>query len=148
MPGENVELYIPRILGNVTREHIIETFRYLDIGDVKHLDMHKKINQNGYAYSFVFITMKLHESKPANDLIKALLIKGETNIFYNLQKNLYWVVKNHVSKENRKNAKSTTSVTRVDRHAFVPSVFTEEEKEMMSREFDEIIKEINCSVCF
>jgi len=140
-------VYIPRILGNVTRERIIEVFDYLDIGNVEFLDMHKKTNQNGYAYSFAFITLELYDTKPAKDIRNILLQNGETNLMYNLEKGLYWVVKSHLDKENRKNASSPTSVTMTQEKSFFTSIFTEEDKIEMSKEFDDIAREINFEMC-
>lgn len=138
-----LNLYIPRILGNVTRDFIIETFHYLDIGAIEYLDMHKKTNQNGYLYSFAFVTLKLYDTKPARDITNALSKYGYTNLVYNLEKSQYWVVKSHVDKENRKNASSPTSVTMMDDRSSFSSIFTEEDKIEMSKEFDDITREIN-----
>jgi hypothetical protein len=145
--GKSLNVYIPRILGNVTRERLIDVFRYLDIGNVEFLDMHKKTNQNGYAYSFAFITLNLYDTKPAKDIRNVLLQNGETNLMYNLEKGLYWVVKSHVDKENRKNASSPTSVTSIQEKSFFTSIFTEEDKIEMSKEFDDIAREINFEMC-
>jgi hypothetical protein len=109
--------------------------------------MHKKTNQNGYLYSFAFITVKLYETKPARDITRVLLQYGETNIMYNLEKSQYWVVKSHVDKENRKNASSPTSMTMMDDRSSLSSIFTEEDKIEMSKEFDEITREINFELC-
>jgi hypothetical protein len=145
--GKSLNVYIPRILGNVTRGRIVDVFYYLDIGDVAYLDMHKKTNQNGYAYSFAFITLDLYDTKPAKDIRNVLLQNGETNIMYNLEKGLYWVVKSHLDKENRKNASLPTSVTRIQENSFFTSIFTEEDKIQMSKEFDDIAREINFEMC-
>jgi hypothetical protein len=145
MCGEKIELYIPRILGNVTRERIADVFRYLDVGNVEYLDMHRKTNENGYSYSFAFLTLNLYDTKPARDLTNVIKTAGETTIVYNLEKNLYWVVKAHLNKENRKNASSPTSLTRVGK-PFFPSVFTEEDKQQMLNEFDEISREIDFGI--
>ena len=142
-----LNLYIPRILGNITRDFIIDTFHYIDIGAIEYLNMHKKTNQNGYLYSFAFITVKLYETKPARDITRVLLQYGETNIMYNLEKSQYWVVKSHVDKENRKNASSPTSMTMMDDRSSLSSIFTEEDKIEMSKEFDEITREINFELC-
>jgi len=144
---KSLSVYIPRILGNVTREYMIDTFRYLDIGAVEFLDMHKKTNQNGYAYSFAFITLKLYDTKPAKDIRNVLSQTGETTIMYNLEKGLYWVVKAHIDKEIRKNASSPTSVTAAQDRSFFTSIFTEEDKIQMSKEFDDIAREINFEIC-
>ena len=142
-----LNLYIPRILGNVTRDFIIDSFYYLDIGAVEYLDMHKKTNQNGYLYSFAFITLKLYETKPARDIRHVLSQYGETNIVYNLEKGQYWVVKSHIDKENRKNAPSPTSVTSTQNKSCFTTIFTEEDKIEMSKEFDDIAREINFELC-
>ena len=48
----SMEIYIPRILGNITRNYIKSRFLDLNLGTIIDIDMYKKINENGYHYYF------------------------------------------------------------------------------------------------
>ena len=47
----NIEVYIPRILGSVTKAEIIDTFKSMNIGHVTNLDLHFKVNENSIKFS-------------------------------------------------------------------------------------------------
>jgi hypothetical protein len=55
----SIEIFIPRILGTISKNAVINTFKELRIGNITNIDMHKKINENNNAYSFAFISIDL-----------------------------------------------------------------------------------------
>jgi hypothetical protein len=63
MSSNIINLYIPRILGNIKRNTIVNTFSNMNIGDIFYIDMYKKMNENNNPYYFAFISIKLYDNK-------------------------------------------------------------------------------------
>ena len=53
-----IDIYIPRILGDVSNNIVKNAFYNLNIGKVIELDMHRKKNENGYYYFFAFLKVE------------------------------------------------------------------------------------------
>ena len=99
--SNTISIYIPRILGNVKRQDIVDSFHNLDIGKVNYLDMHKKINDNRRAYYFAFITIELYASSSAAQLLQKLNTHGIDRLVYDEESNNYWEIKKYISRELR-----------------------------------------------
>jgi hypothetical protein len=97
----NVSIYIPRILGNITRAFIVSTFHNLDIGKVYYLDMHKKINDKKRVYYFAFLSVELYDSQSAQMMTRLLNKNGITKMVYDEESNHYWEIKKYVSRALR-----------------------------------------------
>jgi len=148
MASNIINLYIPRILGNVKRSRIVNTFSNMKIGDIFYIDMYKKFNENNNPYYFAFISIKLYDSLIAEDLEKTLNEKGVTRLIYDYDKNHYWEVKKHIDRSLRQpRIPSPTSVTSFDfenlqNSQFVNTIFTKKDKDDLEKEYEELENEI------
>ena len=77
-----LSIYIPRMLGTITKEIITDTFDSLHIGNVSYIDMHKRVNENNNSYYFAFITLELYDTDSAKNITKILNRDGITRITY------------------------------------------------------------------
>ena len=97
----SIEIFIPRILGTITKNAVINTFKELRIGNITSIDMHKKINENNNAYSFAFISIDLYNNEYTKTFKHILDTKEYTRITYDYHKNQYWEIKKHILPEFR-----------------------------------------------
>tara|TARA_B100000900_G_scaffold152804_3_gene129773 strand:- start:5975 stop:6445 length:471 start_codon:yes stop_codon:yes gene_type:complete len=104
-----IDIYIPRILGNVKENDVKEAFINLNIGLIMDIDMHRKRNENGYYYYFAFIKLYLYETNEAERLYDILEQKGIMHLVYDEEAFQYWEVKKHIPK-NMRNKKSQNIV--------------------------------------
>ena len=96
-----VELYIPRILGSIHREYIIDAFERMNIGNVIDLDLHRKVNENRNTYYFAFVKLQLYTSFPAANLLVELRHSPMVKLIHDRDTLQYWEVKNHIVKSER-----------------------------------------------
>lgn len=161
MSSNIINIYIPRILGSVKRNTIINTFSYMNIGDIFYIDMYKKMNENKNPYYFAFISLKLYDSKSAQELEETLNEKGVTRITYDKSKNHYWEVKKHIDRSLRGRVPSPTSVTAVEffdneygnekinkKTDILRTSFTKQDRDDLEKEYEELEREINLVVKF
>jgi hypothetical protein len=168
MSSNIINLYIPRILGNIKQNKIISLFKNMSIGDIFYIDMYKKMNENNNLYSFAFISIKLYDNKIAKDLEKTLNTTGVTRITYDYEKNHYWEVKKHIDRSKRGvRIPSPTSVSTVDyfgndyendcdnksnrkiqKSQLLDTVFTKKDKDDLEKEYEELEKEITLFLDF
>ncbi len=94
----NIEIYIPRILGNVSRTNITWAFNNLNIGNTAKTDMHRKVNENGNRCTIAIIRLELYNTG-ADERLKTLLnARGVMHLVYDEEAFQYWEVKQHVPK--------------------------------------------------
>ena len=124
-----LQIYIPRILGNIHNTQIIEQFNTMNIGKIVNIDMHKKINENGYPYSFAFIKLQLYESRNATIFKNNLEQLNNFQLFYDEEAGKYLEIKKHISRKDRNNMINNLS-------------FWEKIKYDMIFEYEELQKEI------
>lgn len=96
-----VEVYIPRILGSIRREYIIEAFERMNIGNVIDLDLHRKINENRNTYYFAFVKLQLYTSFPAANLLFELRHSSSVKLIHDRDTLQYWDIKTHLVKSER-----------------------------------------------
>lgn len=123
------KIYIPRILGNVSNNEIIEQFHYMNIGKITYIDMHKKINENGYPYYFAFIHIQYYETKQANYFQDNLEQLNKFQLFYDEEAGNYWEIKKHISRKERQTCVGLLNLW-------------EQDKNNMILEYEELQKEI------
>jgi hypothetical protein len=167
MSSNIINLYIPRILGNIKQNKIISLFKNMSIGDIFYIDMYKKMNENNNLYSFAFISIKLYDNKIAKDLEKTLNKNGVTRITYDYEKNHYWEVKKHIDRSKRgSRIPSPTSVSTIEffrndceiecnnkiqksqKSQLLDTVFTKKDKDDLEKEYEELEKEITLFLDF
>jgi len=98
-----IQIYIPRILGSVTKSEILSVFRRMDIGDVTDIDMKYKINENNNRYYYAFISIKLYATQQATKFKNNVREYGMIRLLYDEEAAQYWEVKHHVDRNKRVN---------------------------------------------
>jgi len=107
-----LDIYIPRILGNVRESDIKKAFNNLKIGYILDIDMHRKRNENEYYYYFAFIKLELYETHEAERLCNILEQKGIMHLVYDEEAFQYWEVKKHIPKSMRNKETSQNIVNK------------------------------------
>ena len=96
-----LNIYIPRMLSDVTKQTVIDAFHSQHIGTAFYIDMHYKVNQRQNAYYFAFITLSLYDTDEAKQLVKTLDNFGSMKVVYDPEAFQYWEVKKHVDRNER-----------------------------------------------
>ena len=109
MNSNVIDIYIPRILGDVSNKIVKNAFYNLNIGNVIELDMHRKRNENGYHYFFAFLKVELLDSEDANRMCTLLEERGIMHLVYDEEATQYWEIKKHVPKSERKKVLDTVN---------------------------------------
>lgn len=138
MNNQILEIYIPRMLGNVSQTVVKNSFHNLKIGRVFYIDMYKKINENGYPYYFAFIKLSLYDSNFANLVKNRVKTKKIMHLVYDKENNQYWELKEHIPREKRENNNYNLKKN---------SFYDETEKQRMIQEFEQLEKEIFSLCC-
>ena len=138
MNNQILEIYIPRMLGNVSQTLVKNSFHNLKIGRVFYIDMYKKINENGYPYYFAFIKLSLYDSNFANLVKNRVKTKKIMHLVYDKENNQYWELKQHIPREKRENNNYNLKNN---------SFYDETEKQRMIQEFEQLEKEIFSFCC-
>lgn len=138
MNNQILEVYIPRMLGNVSQTVVKNSFHNLKIGRVFYIDMYKKINENGYPYYFAFIKLSLYDSNFANLVKNRVKTKKIMHLVYDKENNQYWELKEHIPREKRENNNYNLKKN---------SFYDETEKQRMIQEFEQLEKEIFSLCC-
>ena len=97
-----VNVHIPRILGNMSRQTIVKKFNELELGRVFYIDMHKKVNENSNVYYFAFLSIQMYETTHAKNLLETLETEGLAKVVYDTKMNKYWEVKKFVDRATRR----------------------------------------------
>ena len=77
-----IDIYIPRILGSVTKPEILSVFPRMDIGEVTKVDMKHKVNERKNEYYYAFITIKLYSTDRATNFKKNVCGYGMIRLLY------------------------------------------------------------------
>ena len=138
MDNKFLDIYIPRMLGNITQKTIKESFHNLQIGKVFYIDMYKKINENGYPYYFAFLKLSLYDTSFAKVVEDRILKKKIMHLVYKESDNQYWELKQHIPRENREAKKENLTNT---------SFYNLQEKQRLLEEYEELEKKIFSLCC-
>jgi hypothetical protein len=71
----------------------------MDIGNVLYIDLHRRLNEMNYYYSFAFMTIELFDSEMARNILQKLNQYGRAHIPYDDRN--YWEIKYFIPKEKR-----------------------------------------------
>lgn len=163
-----IDIYIPRILGDVSNKVVKNAFYNLNIGKVIELDMHRKKNENGYHYFFAFLKVELLDSEDANRMCTLLEERGIMHLVYDEEATQYWEIKKHVPKSERKKVLDTVNclseiITANVKNLFEEATdcilplnqsgihtstgFTQQDRLDMMREYEELEREIYQLTC-
>ena len=136
---EFIDIYIPRILGTINQHYIRKSFHNLHVGNVTFIDMYRKINENGYPYSFAFITLELYDSKLAKLLKERISTRKIMHLIYDEGNSQYWEIKQHIPREHR--------CIQTNFNNTITPFYNDVEKERLLNEYEELEKEIFAFVC-
>jgi hypothetical protein len=78
---------------------IYQSFNEMNIGVVTYIDLHTRVNEMNYCYSFAFMTIQLFESEMARNILHKLNQYGRAHIPYDDRN--YWEIKYFIPKEKR-----------------------------------------------
>jgi len=96
-----IDIYIPRILGNLNITFIKNVFKTQEIGNIIYSDLFRKYNENNYPYYFGFLTVELFSSSQANGFMNKLFNMNSMRLIYDEEANHYWEVKKYIPREKR-----------------------------------------------
>ena len=119
-----LNIYIPRMLGTVTKKTIQDSFNALGIGRVDEMDMVYKINENRNAYYFAFIKISPYNT-PQSVALQTDLNKNKYIRFtYDEEAGQYWEIKKYIPRDQRglhRNTASNTNLLQSDNHRVITS---------------------------
>jgi hypothetical protein len=148
-----LNVYIPRMLGNINKKTVTDTFTELNIGNVFYIDMHKRVNENNNSYYFAFISLELYDTESAKNIKRILNRDGITRITYDTKNKQYWEVKQHIHREFRLKEKENdydvygSEMVTMPRSFEMSNLTKEEFHQEFYKDLDELLKEANL-VCF
>jgi hypothetical protein len=96
-----LNIYIPRLLGNINKKQIIDAFHYNNIGYASKLEMFKRCNNHNHIYYFGFIELELYDTTSATQLCDELNSKGKFNFIYDIESLNYWEIKKYIPRDQR-----------------------------------------------
>jgi hypothetical protein len=97
----SLNIYIPRMLGTVTKKTIQDSFNALGIGRVDEIDMVYKVNENRNAYYFAFIKISPYNT-PQSAALQTNLNKNKYIRFtYDEEAGQYWEIKKYIPRDQR-----------------------------------------------
>ena len=99
--SKTINIYIPRILGKIKENDMIEIFHNYGIGNITYIDMHNKINENKKPYSFAFLSLELYENDYANYIYYKIMYEEIFKFSYDENNDNYWELKKHIPIDKR-----------------------------------------------
>ena len=97
----SLNIYIPRMLGTVTKKTVQDSFNALGIGRVDEIDMVYKVNENRNAYYFAFIKISPYNT-PQSVALQTNLNKNKYIRFtYDEEAGQYWEIKKYIPRDQR-----------------------------------------------
>jgi len=96
-----LNIYIPRMLGSVTKKTIQDSFNALGIGRVDEIDMVYKVNENHNAYYFAFIKIAPYNTPQSAALQRNLNKHKYIRFTYDEEAGQYWEIKKYIPRDQR-----------------------------------------------
>lgn len=106
----SIQVYIPRILGSVTKTEIVDVFKRMDIGKVKYIDLVSKINEKKNKYHYAFITIELYSTVRSVNFKNSIHKHGMIRLLYDEEAAQYWEIKLKIERTERVNTIEYTHV--------------------------------------
>jgi hypothetical protein len=144
----SIDIYIPRILGDVSTSIVKKAFKMLQIGEVIDIDMHRKKNENGYFYFFAFIKLQLWQTEQAAQMITLLDERDIMHLVYDEEACQYWEVKKYVPRNKRplKDQIKDTCLNVINNINGIIGL-SEQDRIDLNNEYDELEREIYQLTC-
>jgi hypothetical protein len=118
----SLNIYIPRMLGSVTKKTVQDSFNALGIGRVDEIDMVYKVNENRNAYYFAFIKISPYNTPQSAALQRNLNKHKYIRFTYDEEAGQYWEIKKYIPRDQRGLPRDDVSVTR--QMSDTPRLFT------------------------
>ena len=134
-----MNIFIPRILSNVSKKLIKDTFKKMNIGNVTYIDMRKRLNESRNLYSFAFLSIELLDTPKSTEISDKININGSTQLYYDDQH--YWELKHYIPHEVRSPSRYLEIDELCTLLTKVPTSFSESERNTINNEFDELQQE-------
>ena len=96
-----LNIYIPRMLGTVTKKTVQDSFNALGIGRVDEIDMVYKVNENRNAYYFAFIKISPYNTPQSAALQRNLNKNKYIRFTYDEEAGQYWEIKKYIPRDQR-----------------------------------------------
>jgi hypothetical protein len=141
-----MNIFIPRILPNISKYYIKHTFNEVDFGNVVYIDMRKRINLKNKIYYFAFIKIEMTDNQNIK-MTKLLETENENRLYYTDQD--YWELKPHIPHEEREIKGHEIAklckelITKPSHRDIYPTSFTKEDLCNMNLEYGEIERDIS-----
>ena len=138
--------FIPFIRANVSQQDLVQKFDTLELGKIRHINMHQKINECNQTYQFAFVQFEPYNTVEGSRLVENLSKKISTRVAYDTANPyVYLEIKPYLSIEQR------TTIQSLCRELLeiVPDRCTLSHQrnhtafDTINEEYDEIQKEIN-----
>ncbi len=107
--NNTIDIYIPRILGYVSKKYIIETFHNMNIGYASKLSLFYRKNSSNKEYFFAFITMQLYKTTEATKFTDRLNANDKFQFNYDEESNHYWDIQLYIPINERLNTPKISS---------------------------------------
>ena len=108
----SLNIYIPRMLGSVTKKTIQDSFNALGIGRVDEIDMVYKVNENHNAYYFAFIKIAPYNTPQSAALQRNLNKHKYIRFTYDEEAGQYWEIKKYIPRDQRGRHRDDVSANR------------------------------------
>ena len=148
-----MNIFIPRILPNILKRYIKNTFADMDFGNITYIDMRKRINIKNKPYYFAFIKVEMTNNQNIK-MTQLLETENENRLYYNNEN--YWELKTYIPHEERDI--KCDDITKLCKELMTkqahrpldiyPTSFTTEDLYNMNSEYEEIEKEISVIMKF
>jgi hypothetical protein len=132
----SLNIFIPRILSNVSKKTIFDTFDNMNIGEVIYIDMHKRMNERRNVYSFAFLNIELNGTPKSTEISDAINKNGSMRLYYDDEH--YWELKHYIPYKERNHEKYLEIEELCKLLTKVPSCFNENDYKIMETEFEEL----------
>ena len=144
-----MNIFIPRILPNISKNYIKYTFYCMDFGNITYIDMRKRINTKNKVYYFAFIKLEMTD-KQNTKMMKLLETENENRLYYTHED--YWEIKPHIPHEERE-IKNDDIANLCKKLMLKPcninsTSFTKEDIVNINNEYTEVEKDISAIMQF
>lgn len=103
-----VNLFIPRLLPNITKRFISNYFVDKNIGIVTDINAKYRVNEKNYNYWFAFVSVQFYDTSYGREMYDKIIEKEETVFMtYNKEEGKYWEIS--VRSQDRKRKLSSIS---------------------------------------
>lgn len=88
-----VNLFIPRLLPNISKKYIIDYFKYKKIGIVTNINAKHRVNEKQNPYWFAFVSVQFFDTDYGKEMYDIIVEKEKTAYMtYNETEGKYWEI--------------------------------------------------------